>query len=213
MKRSLLSAIVIFLLSVSIPGLCDKISFIEGSSLSEINGGSDGDLTILKDYPRFNPIITTFKKAPFIGINPVTGYVEMVYEIASGNNDSEIFHTYWDPYLAAWIPPFQITDNAVNDRDPRITFRKDGKRYVVWWAEESVPSIYLSMENISGEIWSLPEKISIPGIPSSHPNIFYVENILSVLYESSPEKAQGSAADSVKIILKQEGIPIDDETD
>ncbi len=178
----------------------------------EVIPSDSGELAVVdKGFPVFKPALKGIKKSPFLGVNPVTGYIEMVYEYTNLDEDSEIFHTYWDPNLGAWMPPFQITSNGVNDRDPRIAFRQDGKRYCVWWAEDQVSSVYMSSEELNGEIWSAPETVTAPGMGASHPNILFSDDKLIIFYEGSPGNSVNSASDGVRIIYKQEGIPMDEE--
>jgi hypothetical protein len=88
---------------------------------------------------------------------------------ASDGADQEIAFATW--YRGRWHGPLLLdrADNAFDDRDPQLAFDAAGRPVAVWWRNEPIPQVYLSV--FSNGSWTKPLAVSDPATSSRFPSL------------------------------------------
>ncbi len=88
---------------------------------------------------------------------------------ASDGNDKEIAYATWSE--GKWHGPslLERIDNPYDDLDPRLAFDAKGRPVAVWWRNEPLPRVYLSIYTEGS--WSRPLAISASDRPGRFPSI------------------------------------------
>jgi hypothetical protein len=88
---------------------------------------------------------------------------------ASDGNDKEIAYATW--LDGKWLGPLRLerVDNPYDDLDPRLAFDAKGRPVAVWWRNEPVPKVFLSV--YADRSWSRPLLISDPNRPARFPSV------------------------------------------
>lgn len=114
---------------------------------------------------------------PSIVIHPLTRLPEAVWSYLHGS-DYEIAWSRFDG--ASWrrtpAPPGAdyplLTQNALQDRDPKIWIDRAGNRRVVWWrGAGGVDEVVVTILPAGETQWWSPQRLSRAGVPTRHPDI------------------------------------------
>jgi len=97
----------------------------------------------------------------YSGENAIATWVRDSDGNASTRDDREIYYSGWDGF--AWSDLAPVTDNAVSDGEPRVTFDNEGIPSLVWVQTKTIDgktedAVYFA--TLNGGQWSEPEKIS-----------------------------------------------------
>ena len=103
---------------------------------------------------------------------------------AGDGNDKEIAFATWSE--GKWLGPrlLERVDNPYDDLDPRLAFDAKGRPVAVWWRNEPVPRVYLSVYTDGS--WSRPLAISDPNRPGRFPSV-RVEGERAAVTFSTPQ--------------------------
>lgn len=77
--------------------------------------------------------------APDFTINPASGRAEVVWALWDGE-DYEVAHAEW--LGGAWSDPFLLTDNQVDDLDPKLSVLTTGGLGVTWWRDGTPAHVF-----------------------------------------------------------------------
>ncbi len=176
------------------------------TGMGKVNAKAPG-----KDVVKANKLTKKCTSSPYVRVNPNNNRLEAVYELSEGGNKSDIYFSYWDSYLKQWSTPQRVSYSPAADKNPRLAYGSDGKRYCVWWSDEQVPSIYGAVQNTDTEGWGAPVRISPEGQNAKHPNIVIHNHMITIFYDSKGKNAsQDPSVDTLQI---QEGLPIGTPSD
>jgi hypothetical protein len=129
--------------------------------------------------------------APVVAQRRGSGQPWVVWS-ASDGADQEIAFATW--YRGRWHGPLLLdrVDNSFDDRDPQLAFDAAGRPVAVWWRNEPIPQVYLSV--FTNGSWTKPLAVSDPTTSSRFPSLrisgsqavvsFYTHAGQSVIFQS-----------------------------
>jgi len=136
---------------------------------------------------------------PFIRDQPGRRQPWVIWSAGDGH-DKEIAFSTW--LNGRWQTPqlLESVDNLYDDLGPRLAFDAKGRPVAVWWRNDPVPRVYLSV--YGGGVWSRPLLISDVGTPSRFPSVavtgsqaavtFYTPRGQTVLFQDLDAMAAGA---------------------
>ncbi len=118
---------------------------------------------------------------PDIAINRETGRAEVVWAIWDGS-DYEVAHSEW--LGAAWSAAVLLTDNTVDDLDPKLSVLQGGGLGVAWWRDDVTQEVLYAERPGPDQPFSTETHVSDGSDPSQSPAITRLQDTLFVGYES-----------------------------
>ena len=123
---------------------------------------------------------------PAFALDPDTGFAIVVWAWFDGG-DFEVVLSSWDGKV--WRPFEWLTDNQVDDLDPRVEVGADGRRMVTWWrANRSVDrldEVWYREHQPALDIWSEPEQVSPPVEQGRHPDVaHHIDGSVHVVFQA-----------------------------
>ena len=105
---------------------------------------------------------------PVVAEQPGTRQPWVVWSVSDGH-DREIAFATWSQ--GRWQGPalLERIDNPFDDLNPRLSFDSQGRPIVVWWRNEPIARVYMSVFRNGG--WSVPLAVSDAATPSRFPSI------------------------------------------
>jgi len=100
-------------------------------------------------------------------IDPADGAPVVAWAWFDGE-DHEIVLSRWTG--SGWSAPEPLTDNAVDDLDPDLSFGEDGALHVTWWRDGATPAV-LARHRTPGGSWGPEEPVTGADEPGRLPGV------------------------------------------
>lgn len=114
-------------------------------------------------------------------VNPQSGDIETVDPIVVGSNQDI---RYVVDHGISTTPDIEtVTENALDDRNPRLVISTAGDAWVVWWRDDTVDKVLSRRRDLSEEAWDDERVLSLTSESSSHPAVVHDGTDAWVAYE------------------------------
>ncbi|UCF66152.1 MAG: hypothetical protein JSV80_10125 [Acidobacteriota bacterium] len=140
---------------------------------------------------------------PAFALHPVSALADVIWAWFDGN-DYEIVISRWTG--TEWTAWRQLTDNEIDDLDPRVTFDRQGSRRIVWWRPALIDSDaiwYSEQLDVASDLWSEPERITPYPDTGQRPDIAVHQNADEIVAWAAYEVLQPASASPRRVLVAE----------
>lgn len=100
-------------------------------------------------------------------VNPLSGNIETAAPVLAGSNQDIRYAI--DPGIGSLPASSTVTDNPLDDRNPRLMIAANGDAWVVWWRDDAIDKVLYRKRRFSDGSWSNERILSDAGESSRNP--------------------------------------------
>jgi len=134
--------------------------------------------------------MATASDPPDSAVNPASGFIEIVDATLGVGSNYNIRHVV-NP--GGGDPPavLVLSNNSLDDLDPRIRIGPGGDTWVVWWRDGSTDEVLCRVHDYSTDTWSSEHALSTAEESARNPEIVYDGTNAWVAYEFNTTEGIG----------------------
>jgi hypothetical protein len=117
---------------------------------------------------------------PSVVSDPSTGLVAVAWARNSSSGFDIVVSRLVD---TAWTTPQVVAALPANELDPQLVLDPNGSVHMFYWVDGAMPQVFHTVAPSDLSVWSTPELISQPTVPSCRPAGAFYNGVLRVAYE------------------------------